>query len=95
MKSGMDLLKSDHKKAILNSMYIFTYIGIASFVAYMITSLIRYNWYDIDPLNCHNWEFLIQSSGLLIICIFFLYFAIWITKDINEEIKLSGLDKEY
>ena len=75
-------------------MYIFTYSGMAFFVVYGIVSLIMYNLEGTNPLDCHSSEFLIQSSGLILICIFFLYFAIWITKDINEEIRLSGDDKD-
>ena len=46
-------------------------------------------------LSCKNTEFTLQSCMLIAVCLLFLFFALKISKVINEQIEFSKNDPEY
>ena len=62
----------------------FTYTGTICIAGYGIYLVCQEEFNNKDVLSCKNTEFTLQSCMLLAVCSLFLFFALKITKIINE-----------
>ena len=87
MKSATSLVINPAIKIVIKWLRILTYFGLVVFIGYGITLMLIKEIGDRTILSCKSREFIVQSAFLLMILGVFHYFAIKVTRELNELIK--------
>ena len=98
MKSATSLIVNPSIKLLMKGLWIYIYVGVFFYVTYSISLIVMQKLSKDDILSCKSPEFMIQASFLIIMLIAFNYYAIIVTKEINQLTELADsvdlLDKE-
>ena len=89
MKSATSLVVNPTIKLIIKCLRIFIYVVVGIYVAFGITLVLMATLKQTDILNCKSPEFITQNSFLILTLMVFYYYAVQVTKEINQLVELS------
>ena len=85
MKSVASLIKSRRVKFIIKCLNLYVVIATCGFVGYSISLIVIEQATAHEILSCKSYEFITQSTLLIIVLTIFHYFAVQVTKEINSQ----------
>ena len=84
MQSAATLIANPKIKVTINALKVYVVVCSVSYLAYGVILLIESEFMNGHVFDCHNVEFIIQNSLLMLLIIIFHFFACKVNTAINN-----------